>query len=366
MKEELARLIECERSIRRLEAEKLRLVAELNIDEFAATDIGMALQLSRSNGEYLVEWATRLATVFPDVLDAMESGVISERSAHALVDPTEYYSDELAQHVVATTLKTAQGRCAQQLRRSVQGRLQRADPAEHARRREESRRDRKVVIYDEENSISVLACHQPAEIAQAMYTKIDYLARKEPKNGRTLDAVRADILAALVLEDPQSSGLKPLIQVTVPVTALLGVDERPGQLDTGQLIPAPVVRELMSHPGTVFHRLLTDPAGQLLEYSPEVYRPKADVDRFIRARHRTCVMPCCSHPSRSCDIDHATAFPEGKTTGKNLGPYDRKHHRYKHATNAKVTIADDGTTTMTTRWRQTYTTTPDPLEEPPF
>jgi hypothetical protein len=127
-------------------------------------------------------------------------------------------------------------------------------------------------------------------------------------------------MAGLILEGPETAGLKPLSQVTVSITALLGVDERPGHLDTGTLIPAPVVRELMSHAGTVFHRLLTDKAGQLLEYSPEVYRPKADVDRFIRTRHRTCVMPCCCHPSRSCDIDHATAWPEGKSTGTNLGP----------------------------------------------
>ena len=97
-----------------------------------------------------------------------------------------------------------------------------------------------------------------------------------------------------------------------------------------------------------------------------MYRPKAEVDRFIRTRHRTCVMPCCSHPSRSCDIDHAVAWPEGKSTGTNLGPLDRRRHRYKHATKAKVTIAEDGTATIETRWGQRYVTKPEPVEEPPF
>jgi len=366
MEEKLARLIECELTMRRCQAERLRLIAELNIDEYAARDIAMALQLSQSNGEYLVKWASRVATVFPEVLDAMAAGVISEWSAHGLVDPTENYSDEVARKAVARTLESAEGRCCQQLRRSVQGRLQRADPVGHARRCEERRRDRKVEIYDEEDGMAVLKSEQPVEIAQMMYAKVDRLAREEPKNGRSMDAVRADVLAALVLEEPRAAGSKVLIQVTVPITALLGVDERPGQLDAGQVIPAEVVRELMAHPGTVFHRLLTDEAGQLLEYSPGVYRPKADVDRFIRTRNRTCVMPCCSHPSRSCDIDHAVAWPEGKTTGKNLGPLDRRHHLWKHATKAKVTIDEDGTTTIETRWGQTYTTRPEPVEEPPF
>ena len=366
MQEKVARLIECEQTIRRHQAELFRLIAELNVDEFAANDIGMALQLSPTNASYITKWASRVAALFPNVLDALDAGVISERSAHAIVDPTEDYPEELAQKAVAKTLETAEGRCPQQLRRSVQGRLQRADPAVYAQRREQRRRDRKVVLYDEEDGMATLACSQPVEIAEAMYTKIDRIARKEARNGRSMDAVRADVLASLVLEEPQGSGLNPLIQVTVPITALLGVDDRPGQLPAGQLIPAQAVRELMAHPGTVFHRLLTDPAGHLLEYSPGIYRPKADVDRFIRARHRTCVMPCCSHPSRSCDIDHALPWPEGKTTAKNLGPLDRRHHRYKHATKAKITIADDGVTTISTRWGQTYSTVPDPVDEPPF
>ncbi|MFI9383152.1 DUF222 domain-containing protein [Kutzneria sp. NPDC052558] len=366
MEEKLARLIELERIIRRLQAERLRLISELNVDEWAVHDIAMALQLSFTNASSLVDFATLVARDFPGVLDAMEAGVISEWSAHGLVDPTEHYSLEVAQKAVARTLETAEGRCCQQLRRSVQGRLQRADPTGFARRCAQRRRGRDVVVYDTEDGMAVLKSELPVEVARAMYAKIDHLARREAKNGRSMDAVRADVLASLVLQEPKSAGSKTLIQVTVPITALLGVDERPGQLDTGQVIPAEVVRDLMAEPGTVFHRLLTDEAGRLVEYSPGVYRPTAEVDRFIRARHRTCVMPCCSHPSRSCDIDHAVAWPEGKSTGTNLGPLDRRHHRYKHATDAKIGIADDGTTTIDTRWGQRYVTRPEPVEEPPF
>ena len=287
MEEKVARLIECERVIRQMQAERLRLIAELNVDEWAARDIAMALQLSQSNGEDLVKWATRVATVFPGVLDAMEAGVINEWSAHGLVDPTEHYRAEIAQKAVAKTLETAEGRSCQQLRRSVRARLQRADPAAHAQRCAERRRDRNVVLYDEDDGMAVLKSEQPVEIAKAMYAKIDALARKEPKNGRSMDAVRADVLAALVLEDPQSVGSKTLIQVTVPITALLGVDERQGQLDTGQLIPGEVVRDLMAHPGTVFHRLLTDPAGNLLEYSPGcIGRRRRWIGSFARGTGR--------------------------------------------------------------------------------
>src|SRR5215469_9890752 len=117
MDEKIARLIECEQIIRRCRAEQFRLIAEVNVDEWARVDVAMALQLSRVDGDYLVEWATRVVKVFPDVVDALEAGVISERSAHAMVDATTYYSEELAQRAVSKTLETAQGRCSQQLRR---------------------------------------------------------------------------------------------------------------------------------------------------------------------------------------------------------------------------------------------------------
>ncbi|QUQ65203.1 hypothetical protein [Kutzneria sp. CA-103260] len=96
MEEKLARLIECEGTIRRCQAELIRLIADLNIDKHAAVDIALALQLSHTNAAYLAEWASHVVKVFPNVVEAMEAGVISEWSAHGLVDPTDGYSEELA------------------------------------------------------------------------------------------------------------------------------------------------------------------------------------------------------------------------------------------------------------------------------
>ncbi len=87
------------------------MIAELNVDQWAARDIAMALQLSQGNGEYLVDWATRAAKAYPNVLDALAAGVISEWSAQALVDSTDGYREEVARKAVAKTLETAEGRC---------------------------------------------------------------------------------------------------------------------------------------------------------------------------------------------------------------------------------------------------------------
>ena len=56
----------------------------------------------------------------------------------------------------------------------------------------------------------------------------------------------------------------------------------------------------------------------------------------------------------------------GEEHGHESGAVGSKDHRYKHATNAKVTIEEDGTATIKTRWGQTYVTKLEPVEEPPF
>jgi len=43
VKEKVARLIECERIVRQAQGERLRLIAELNIDEYAARDIAIGV-----------------------------------------------------------------------------------------------------------------------------------------------------------------------------------------------------------------------------------------------------------------------------------------------------------------------------------
>jgi hypothetical protein len=75
----------------------------------------------------------------------------------------------------------------------VQGRQQRADPAAHAQRCKERRKGRAVILYDEDDGIAAIKSEQPVEIAKMMYAKIDRLARKEPKDGRSMDKAEVTI-----------------------------------------------------------------------------------------------------------------------------------------------------------------------------
>ncbi|SDU77460.1 HNH endonuclease signature motif containing protein [Jiangella alkaliphila] len=137
------------------------------------------------------------------------------------------------------------------------------------------------------------------------------------------------------------------VQVTIPFTALVGLDDQPGELDGYGPIPAHVARELAA--GGVWTWLRTDPAtGQLLDRGTSRYRPTTALARFITARDRTCGAPGCHRPAREADIDHAVPFAAGgPTSAANLQVLCTTHHLLKHRGGWRVAREPDGTT----RWR---------------
>lgn len=90
--------------------------------------------------------------------------------------------------------------------------------------------------------------------------------------------------------------------MTVPISTLLGLDERPGELEGYGPITADVARRVAAH--GVWRRLLTDPAtGVLLDYGTTRYVPPPDLVDHVQARDRTCRFPTCSRPARLCQFD---------------------------------------------------------------
>ena len=56
-----------------------------------------------------------------------------------------------------------------------------------------------------------------------------------------------------------------------------------------------------------------------------------------RARDRSCVFPTCQAPAERCDIDHLTAWGQGRTTSlNNLTTLYQAHHHLKHTPDKTV------------------------------
>lgn len=161
---------------------------------------------------------------------------------------------------------------------------------------------------------------------------------------------------------PLGGYARPVVQVTVPITTLLGVEDHPGLLSGGIAIPADYARHLCGQPDSTWYRMLTDDVGTFLSLSTSSYQPTDPIWRTTTARDHTCVWPGCRRPAVLCECDHRIPHPEGATSEDNLQPLCRRHHRVKHAPDYTVVRNPDGSYTWTTRHGATLTT---PASEQP-
>jgi hypothetical protein len=126
------------------------------------------------------------------------------------------------------------------------------------------------------------------------------------------------------------------VVVTVPMTTLMGLDDRPGMIaDTP--VPADMARTIAST-STVWYRMLTDPStGRVLDHVAHRYEPDRATRIAVASKWQTCTAPGCARPARHCDLDHGVPFdhnnPErgGRTEPANLHPLCRRHHQAKTA-----------------------------------
>jgi hypothetical protein len=171
---------------------------------------------------------------------------------------------------------------------------------------------------------------------------------------------------------------RPVVRVTIPATALLGVDNAPGELAGFGPVPAETARIIAAD--ATWQRLLTDPVtGILTDYSTTAYQPGKTLRGGIEARDVTCDFPCCDIPAERCDLDHIVPFDHdyentsstkgsttterGQTNAQNLHALCRKHHLLK--THADWNIVRDphtGITTWTTPTGRTHTRPPTVLD----
>ena len=92
------------------------------------------------------------------------------------------------------------------------------------------------------------------------------------------------------------------------------------------------------------------------------YRPRAALDRWVRARDRRCRFPGCrARVPRTGELDHDRAWPDGPTSATNLAGYCTPHHRGKHqAPGWRHELAADGTLTVATPTGLRASTEPPP------
>ncbi|MGZ0712120.1 DUF222 domain-containing protein (plasmid) [Coraliomargarita sp. W4R53] len=375
----------------------------------AAAEIAAALRVSDHVVQRRLSDAWTLFHRFPATFTALAEGRISPAhvdvilSAGTAIDDNEARSDFEQMALDRAEIETA-GR----LRTIIGAIAEAATPTSITARHREARKKRGLFLRDTADGMSDLLFVGPAVLAHGIYDRYTEMARAllaeraagaakdresdvtsvvardadadeaEPADKRTMDQLRADILADIALNSAPLAagdalaGIKAHVQVTVPVLTLAGVRDSGAELIGSGPIDAETARRLAGD-ATGWHRVMTHPVvGSVL--AVDRYRPNEDLRRTLRVRDEHCRFPGCRMATWRCDIDHShDAALGGTTEHENLAHLCRRHHTLKHARGWKIRHLSAGTLEWTSPAGQTYIDVPTPTlrfvpstDPPPF
>ena len=350
--------------------------------QFAADEVGLAVGATSTTGGNLVEQALSLAAL-PGLLEAVETGQLTERHALAVLDELDKVtlSVEQRQAVVLVLLARFDGQAPGELRRLVARLIVQVDRAAAAARDAKATNGRRVWFSRDVDGQAVAVARGPAAAIAAIRASLEATLpdQAEPGDERTRQAREFDLFVELLTGGATAGSWTA--EVLVPVSSATGGElelaEIPGlgpvlpatardlldQCDTlsqtsidpsGQVIavtdplrippaadpppqPVPTPNDEPVEPGPVrdeiraaIRKMTATPAAPRA-LSSAGYRPPSRLRRFVEARDRTCVFPGCGRQARKTDKDHRRPWPTGPTSGDNLDCLCRHHHRAKHA-----------------------------------
>lgn len=198
---------------------------------------------------------------------------------------------------------------------------------------------------------------------------------------RTLAQLRHDIIRDLLIEGikqradpdwtglqvPQRRGVEVQLILTVPALAWLGTTTEQAQLAGYGPIDMETAKGLA---GTAksFIRVLTDPiTGVRLTMDRRIYRPPADLARWVKIRDGRSRFPGSNRPAHLADIDHAREWHhDGTTDAVNLVALDRAGHNMKSNGLFQQHLLPDGNVDWEDPWGHHFVDPPpDPVDPAP-
>ena len=147
-------------------------------------------------------------------------------------------------------------------------------------------------------------------------------------------------------------GRRTHLDVTVPLSTLLAIDDAGGELAGYGPIPADLARAIAATARQVRILTTTDDTGTCRHLgATRAYRPFRRLAAYVIARDRTCRFPGCRRHAARCDLDHTIPWPDGPTCQCNLAALCRRHHRMKHEYGWQLEWLGDPTTSdATLQW----------------
>ncbi|WP_433674700.1 DUF222 domain-containing protein [Microbacterium gorillae] len=379
-----------------------------------AAEVGAAVRVSDRTVQRWMSDAFQLVHDFPAVHVALSSGDISSRHVREILEHgVRIEAGPAREEYVGRALPLARVQSANRLRGMLARVAEEVRDVGITERHREARRARSVWVTDDLDGMSTLHAYLPSVLAHGVKDRLDQMAHAlrdadnaagragsdvgvtgaapaatdastataasagtgtgtgvgasvgDVRDSRTVDQMRADILADLLLTNTPHSvdtaigSIHATVAVTIPVLTLIGTGDDGAELDGAVPIDADTARLLTGGmPG--WDRILTHPiTGAVL--ATDRYRPTAEMKRFLTHRDQHCRHPGCRVPIRYTDIDHNEGWAEGgKTDVGNLAPLCRRHHTLKTNAGWKITPHPAGVVEYITPAGYHYIEDPEP------
>ena len=344
----------------------------LDAPELIAHELAAMTSTAYATASSRVLLADQVGGQLPGSWVALDRGEISLTHVKALARVVRVASRRVAEAVEARVLPVAieQGWTPSQLTRAATRALLVVDPDAARDRAVAAREDAEVRFYPGPDDTATLVASGPAEPLRRIMDTIEVAAAARGRDGDPGLAGQRRLAALAELVLGPADPARPTVEavVTIDLSTLLGLTQRPGELSGCGPITAEYARELSKE--AWLRRLVTDPlTGRMLDLGYTRYRPTAGLRRLIEARDRTCRHIGCSRRASSCDIDHRIEWPLGATDAANLAPRCRLHHNTKTRKAWRVDIEPDGTEILTSAlgftYRQDPAAYPTDLLDPP-
>ena len=311
-----------------------------------AHELAVELQMSVRAVQNRLYQAREVRGRAPAAWEAFESGQIDGYRVRIISEALSSLHDPRSDGVVDDrVVGYAATHTATELRAWLRRLITRLEPEHHEERSRDAVNDRRVHIDHRDDGVSELWALLPTAQAAAIDTLLgESLLCKESDDTRTSDQFMADELSRRLLAGADGEpAVKATIALTIPATSLAGLSDEPGTSIDGQwVLPASMVRELAIRAGTLFRRVVTDPAGRVLDVTMLGRFAPADLEFGLEVRDAVCQFPTCTRPAERCDKDHRVPWPHGPTNGQNMWSLCRRHHRIKTAGIFTATLGENG------------------------
>jgi uncharacterized protein DUF222 len=234
----------------------------------ARDEVAIEIGVSPQSATTQILQAHSLVTRLPGTMKALSTGQIDYKRALSINDLTSTLSNEAALVVEQRVLAGGRRSNPTKFRDAVRYQVVRSDPKAAEQRRAEARQHRNVTFMPSNDSMGQLTARLTAEETVAAHRRITVLARQAKTSDRTLAQRRADVLMELIL-GKNAESVEVQVNVTVPMTTLMKLNEHPGEISGYGPITAEHARELARN--ATWRRIITDPAGRVLDFSPRRY-----------------------------------------------------------------------------------------------